>query len=99
MKAAAQFSEPPKMSRIRERLLSEVDDFLDATGMSARALGIASVGDHRLITRLRDRRWGTTLTRLERLESTMDDIREQLAANAGPGSDDDIEAAERSNGN
>lgn len=58
------------MSHIRRKILEQIDEFCTRTGISARRLGVESVGDSHLVRRLRLGH-GTQLSTLERLEAWM----------------------------
>ena len=55
------------METTREKFEAEIEAFLDHTGMSASALGLRTMNDHRFVPRLRD---GARVT-----VETMDKIR------------------------
>jgi hypothetical protein len=54
----------------RTQLLDKIAAFLRRTGMTERRFGIEAVGDHRLVSRIRNGA-GVTLTVIERAEQFM----------------------------
>lgn len=54
----------------RTQILARVTEFLDRTGMSERQFGLAAVGNHKFVPRLRHGA-GITLTVIERAEAFM----------------------------
>jgi hypothetical protein len=53
----------------RELVLKRIEQFLAATGMTAREFGLQAVGDHKFVARLK--RGAVTLGRIERAEAYM----------------------------
>jgi hypothetical protein len=60
----------PAPGGIRDHILVRIDDFLEATGVSERRLGLDTVHDAHLVRRLRLGH-GTQLSTLEKLEVYM----------------------------
>jgi hypothetical protein len=57
------------MSTIRSNIVKAVEKFLDDTGMSGHALGLAAVKDHNFCARLRDPSCNLTIFRVEAVEN------------------------------
>lgn len=55
----------------RIQLLDRIAAFRERHGLTERQFGIEAVGDHRLISRLRDSETGVTLTTIDRAEAFM----------------------------